>query len=118
MRALIGLLGRIVTVVLVLEVADVPLICSDEWPVSFSGSTSKSVVTSPQSSALLADTGVIRSGAVSVDGCACPCHFNFRSSNSPALAVMADFVPLNSPTRVSAVSPSAASLDHPPQNLL
>lgn len=118
MRAIIRLLGRLVTVVLVLEVADVPLICSDEWPVSFSGSTSQSAVKSPQSTILLAATGVIRSGAVSADSCACPCHFNFRSSNSSALAVTADFVPLNSPQPVSALSAPPTPLDHPPQNLL
>ena len=112
------LLGQVVTLVLVLEVADVPLICSDEWPVSFSGSASETIAATSQSALQLAPEGVARSGSISADCCACPCHLNYRSARGSDLIVTVDFVPISPPPRVAGISTPAAPLDHPPQNLL
>lgn len=118
MHGVIGLLGRIVTVVLALEVADVPFICSDGWPVSPSGSAAETMASSPQRTVLATADGVVRAGTVSVDDCACPCHFSFRSASTTTLVITADFAPVNFGPPGSSLSLPPASLDHPPQNLL
>ncbi len=119
MRRAVALLGRLVLFLLVLELADVPIICADEWlspdnpipadlvvPLTHHGDAALDVAT----------IGVV--GADDFDTCFCPCHLNFRPGKGPVLRASGKSAELIAVTSAPTVSAPPHPLDHPPRNLL
>jgi len=114
MRALASVLGKLLVLFLMLQVADVPIICADERP---SGEISSPAVRSADD---LASVELSTPGASIDDGvcCFCPCHSNFRSATTSQLPSSGSSVELIASPRERGIPEPPRSLDHPPQNLL
>lgn len=118
MRSLTLSFGRCLVMLLVLEFADVPITCADEW--SSKGTTSESgqAFDSPS---LTADSAILSSQAPSSENggdmsCYCPCHLTFQSSSDYWVPPPSESIVLGVLPSFSRVPLISRSLEHPPQN--
>lgn len=114
MRALGSLVGKLLLLFIVLEIADVPFICADERPAKEISSPVVLIVDGLDSVALSTPSANIDDG----DPCFCPCHSNFRSATASDLPSSGRSAELIETPRTRGVPAPTRSLDHPPQNLL
>ncbi len=116
MRALASVLGKVLLLFIVLEVADVPFICADERP-SDEISSSSPVARTVDGF----DSVMLSSPAPNMDDgdpCFCPCHSSFRSASASRLPSSGAWVELTVSSHARGIPEPSRSLDHPPQNLL
>lgn len=114
MRALASVLGKLLLLFVVLELADVPLICADERP---SDETTQPVVRMVDGF----DSVTLTSPAPKMDDgdpCFCPCHSSFRSASASRLPSTGTWVGLTGSPHARGIPGPPRALDHPPQNLL
>jgi hypothetical protein len=118
MRVLALLFGRCLALALVLEFADVPIACADEWA---SKSAAGGAEQALDSVSLKVDSVVVSSGTLdSGNGndvlCYCPCHLTFQSASGYQVRPPAESIELAPSPSVLRVPSSSRSLEHPPQN--
>jgi hypothetical protein len=118
MRVLALMLGRCLALALVLQFADVPITCADEW---VSKSAARGAEQALESPSLKVDSAVLSSGALdSGNGndmpCYCPCHLTFQSASGYQVRPPVESIELAPSPSFLRVPSSSRSLEHPPQN--
>jgi hypothetical protein len=115
MRSRLYAVFRLAAVFVALEVADLPILCGDEW------SDAASPVSASSVSGYGAGTTLLLAGDSADPGdecCYCPCHMTFAGTGVAAaeeLRFAKDAAP--DPLALLLVS-RPADIEHPPQNLL
>ena len=114
-RRLATVAARLLVVIFIVKLADVPILCAEELP-SPRNSVAADGIDASGRSGQAAPVGI--AVGTDKDPLACVCRLNFCSTSGTELAysgisVSLDLLP--APARVSA---PPRALDHPPQNLL
>lgn len=118
MRALARSLGRCLALLLVLEFADVPITCADQWS---SKSTARGLeqavdCITPESSLGAASAQIVNPDNEGGLPCYCPCHLTFQSASRCWILPPAESIELHVSSNFLRAPLSSRSLDHPPQN--
>jgi hypothetical protein len=113
MRSRLYAVFRLAAIFVALEVADLPILCGDEW-----GGTGPAAEMASADGAGTVVSPVSAVSAEDADCCFCPCHMTFAGTRVTAAEGLRF-------ARDSAADPVAlplvsrpSDIDHPPQNLL
>ena len=116
MRARLFAVFRVAAVFVALEVADLPILCGDEWTdVSAPAAESVASVEVPGGGEMFASAN---SAGAPADCCYCPCHLTIAGTSvvdAEGLRFANDSAP--DPLALLLVS-RPSDIEHPPQNLL
>lgn len=113
----VGLVARFLALFFITALADVPVLCADEW----GGAAAGPVENEPtEISVALSDAQPVQGlGTTSTDSdCGCPCHRTFGSQPALALSPLIRLPEIPDETAPPGISPPVRSPEHPPQNLI
>ena len=118
MRSLALSLDRSLVLLLVLEFADVPIICADEWSSKGTATEAGEALECPS---LIAASAILSSQAPQSDkgdgmACYCPCHLTFQSSPGYRVPPPSESLDICVSATLARVPLTSRSLEHPPQN--